>query len=249
MARWVFGVMATLGLSGCFVEPASDRIPLPSEGGGEFEPLDGTRCQKRFSRGCVVGHIPVIKIYVEGEEFHDADNLYHRFSELVKVRDENGFLLASADYSFSMGTEFDTRTFAKGFEVYLTGGDYKTQSVSSSGEFVLDELAPGSYELRVQKPIKFTVTRQVASQPPVESEPSQDPVGESDPADDIAQEPVEPVEPVTSETTKTYCATLFADGSVDVRRGEMTRVEFNDFDLHITDQACEKGAGGSQVSW
>jgi len=46
--------------------------------------------------------------------------------------------------------------------------------------------------------------------------------------------------------TKTYCGTLYADTTLDVRRGQRTWNTFSDFKLHVTDHVC--AAGGNQTT-
>ena len=87
MASKIISVLAVLLLAGCYVESASDRAPkVPTESDRARYASDSP-CEWRYSRGCIVGNVPAMKIYVEGEEFHDANNLFHRFGDLIKVRD------------------------------------------------------------------------------------------------------------------------------------------------------------------
>jgi hypothetical protein len=265
------------GMSGCYVETIDDqrdniRGERPSadqrieRGAGEGEV---GQCRFTAQKGCFDGHVISKKEFlVEGKAFFNADDLATRFGELITVERLGTQLRDGEDYRFELLTPMDNPSFLQGFEYYLIGSTVRSGNVRNNGVFNVNELGEGSYDLRLQKTIKFQVVGTVVKPPttqveptagqarPVEQpagdeqaaeEPAEQPAGEA--ADQPAgQQPQQSVEPVTEAVTKTFCATIYTDTTIDVRRGERLWQPFNEFRLHLTDRDCPAAGSGRVVT-
>lgn len=269
------------GLSGCYVETIDDqrdnvRGERPSadqrieRGAGEAEV---GQCRFTAQKGCFDGHVISKKEFlVEGKAFFNADDLATRFGELITVERLGTQLRDGEDYRFELLTPMDNPSFLQGFEYYLIGSTVRSGNVRNNGVFNVNELGEGSYDLRLQKMIKFQLVGTVVKMPTTQAEP---PVGEARPAEQHAgdEQPTEqPAEqpagqaagqpgeqpagpqpqqaeaPVTEQVTKTFCATIYTDTTIDVRRGERLWQPFNEFRLHLTDRDCPAAGSGRVVT-
>jgi hypothetical protein len=232
MLATVAGALAS-SLSGCYVETLDDRPPgAPGEEvSGETEDRTQGNCRRSLGKGCFDGHVVAKKeFYVEGTQYFNADDLAAHFENLVAITDEKGAALtAGKDYQLKLVTPVDNQSFAQGFEYYLTGDTARTGKMRSTGDFSINDLGEGTYDLRVLKAIRFNIVREVEREVPA-------------PADQPDAAPT--IEKVTLTTP--YCATLYADTVLEVRRGERAWGTFGDFRLHATDKECS--AQGNQTT-
>lgn len=255
-------VATVLLASGCYVDSApQDRATT----GGNNTTIDTTResdaglCRWTISKGCFDGYVIAQKDFsVDGKQFFNADDLSAHFAELVPVDGK--------DYSIVLATQLDNQSFVQGFEYVLKGELVRKDKIRTNGSFSINELPEGQYDLRVLRAVRFTVSHQVAkaeTQPvaplqsvaPATTTSSSTPTGTqaSGPGatqtDAPATAPAVTVAPkVATETVaKVYCATIYADTTIDVRRGKRATPEtFTDFRLHVTDAECE--AAGSSAT-
>jgi hypothetical protein len=230
---FLMATAAAAGLSGCYVETLDDRPPgAPGEEvKGNDEDRSAGDCRRALGKGCFDGHVVAKKeFFVEGTQYFNADDLAAHFENLVAITDEQGAALtAGKDYQLKLVTPVDNQSFAQGFEYYMTGDTARTGKMRATGDFSINDLAEGTYDLRVLKAIRFTVTREVTRPVPA-------PVDQPD---------AEPTTEVVKVTTP-YCATLYADTVLEVRRGERAWATFGDFRLHATDKECS--AQGNQTT-
>lgn len=217
--------------TGCYVETAEDRAPTP---GGKSEPTrdagDVGTCRYALGKGCFDGHVVAKQeFFVDGKQFFNADDLATRFHELVEVNAEGKALTAGQDFQLALTTPVDNNSFVSGFEYDLVGETTRGGKMKTDGGFSLNDLPEGVYQLRVQRAVKFDVTRD-----------------ETLPAEPVARDGQPAPEPRKVSVVKSYCATLYADTSVEVRKGKRTAENFGDFKLHVTDNEC--AAGGNRTS-
>ncbi len=226
-------------VTGCYVDSMDQRAPTVGTDStntrrSEAEQDPGA-CRTNFAKGCFDGYVLSKKdFFVDGRQYFNADDLAGRFAELVKVENEGVALVAGVDYQLALTTPLDNQSFIQGFEYNLTGDYPRSGKVRTNGNFAVNELPEGTYDLRVQRPVKFTVTRQVA----VEAQESdavepQDPVRDGD-----APAPEETAAPEMKAVVKSYCATIYTDTVVEVRKGKRAFDNFGEFRTHVTDHDC-----------
>lgn len=222
----VLSLLGVLVLAGCYHEVIDERVAEPTKGdGGQFD-LDAGDCRITTRTGCFEGQVPSApEIRVKGKSFFDVDSLRIRFKELIAINDAEGKALKETDYELTFLSPFDNRNFASGMEVYLKGDYAKSARVLRSGRFSVHELPQGEYEIRVQKMIPFQVTHTVAGD--VREDGT---VGEA------------------KTTTKTYCATLYSESSVDVRQAERSRQVFDEYEIYLLDRECAQAQAATKLS-
>jgi hypothetical protein len=225
------GLLAT----GCFVESTDTRAPnggteIAKTGSGKTSDAEAGICRYAIGKGCFDGHVLNRKeFYVDGREFFNADDFAPRFGELISI-DQGDLKLAEGEtLQLTVHTKIDNDGFIDEFEYDLTGDNAfaRRGSVRRTGNFSINDVPPGIYDLRVQKPIKFTVTGKVEKLT-------------SDPANPDA-DPVRTVE----EVSRNYCATLYQDTTVEVLKGQRAQETFSQYKLHVTDLECS--AEGNQT--
>jgi hypothetical protein len=237
-APWVAAGFTALGLlvSSCFVEPLGEsekRLDQAGEETGVSTNLyDGAdMCQYGIGRGCFDGYVGFKKdFFVAGRSFFNADDLAANFSQMLgetlQVKDSRGNLLvAGQDYTAEMLSTLDQQSFTSGFNFELTGLMQRSGKILESGSFSVNDLLEGTYELRIQRPVRFKLNRNLA---PKEAE--------------IPAEPAKRSEAVAAETSpvesKTYCATLYQDSVVEVRKGQRSYQRLSDFKIHVSENEC-----------
>ena len=214
----------------CFVETSPNRrreqpgVATPATPAANLPLADdvpGT-CRQSDDRGCFDGYLAVKKPFlVEGHAFFNADDLATRFAELVLPRAIDG-APAPAALRVSLTTPLDNASFGQGFEYLLTGAIVRSGRVRTDGTFAVNDLPDGSYELRIMRPVAFSLGGSV---PPPHAT-----AADSHPP---APAPVQ------------RCATLYADQTVDIRHGQRSYENFSDFRLHLADGPCSQGGGRS----
>lgn len=205
--------------TGCYFETIDDRAPgAPGDSprGTSLRGEDGT-CKFSLSTGCFDGYIASKQDFtVDDKSFLNADILATRFHELIVVEGQNAAgedLQYGKDYKIELTTKVDNENFYSGFSYNLVGEVQRDQKLRT-GSFSIDKLLEGSYDLRVQRAIKFVIVQNVTRQP-----------------DDGSA-------PIVEEVRYQRCATLYHDAIVDIRAGERTHENFNSFVIHVTDQEC-----------
>lgn len=221
--------------SGCFVDPDGDDKRFQREA-GEISPERGTSssstgqgmCQYSLGRGCFDGYVGFKKdFYVAGRSFFNADDFASQFSQLLQVKDQNGGqLVAGQDFEVEILTPIDQKAFTSGFEYELVGVMVRNGKIPDSGAFSINDLMDGvGYELRIQRPIQFKITKLSRPVPEDSLEPK-------------ASETLTPA-PKDSPEEKSYCATLYQDSLIEIRKGLRTYERLNDFKLYFSDQECK----------
>jgi hypothetical protein len=207
-----------------------------------------TQCRTTYAKGCFDGYILATKEFtVNGKQFFDASDLATRFGELISA-DVKG-------YQVALVSELDNQSFLQGFEYVLTGNSMLPGKARSNGGFSLNELAEGSYDLRVFRSVKFTASYPKAAAPAKPAEPAPAKPAEADGsvstplASESAPATTDPgVQDAPEMVTKTYCATLYADTTVDVRRAKRSTETFSDFRLHVTEDECTAAGTSATIS-
>ena len=224
---------AGLMVTGCFVEPAEDRAP--GSGTEIVKPVRDTEesgvCRYAIGKGCFDGHVMNRKeFFVDGQEFFNADDLAPRFAELISISSDELKLVEGEEFSLNLISKVDNDGFIEDFEYDLTGDNAfaRRGKLLKNGNFSVNDVPQGFYDLRVQKPIKFSVTGNVQTLV-------------TDPATPDA-EPTIKVE----EVTRNFCATLYQDTTIEVVKGKRAQESFNNYKLHVTDTEC--AAGGNQTA-
>ncbi len=187
-----------------------------------------TKCKKSESTGCVYGYVPSAPdLYVEGKKFFDVDELISNFDQLFEVRDYAGKARARDAYSIHWKEEIDNDTFANGFNVYVKGSSAKNSSVLRNGEFSLNYLPEGYYDIRVQRVIELDIkVVQNAGSPGTVTAESED-------SEAVSEESVE-----SNVKTHSYCIALYADNEVEIEEGKIANtLIFDRYKLEI--KTCE----------
>ena len=227
--------LAGMCVTGCFVESSDTRAP----GTGTDITKLGTRsadaeagvCRFAIGSGCFDGHVLSRKeFYVDGREFFNADDFAPRFAELISVDSQELQLAEGEEFKIDLLSKIDGDGFVDEFEYDLTGDNAFARSgkVRRTGNFSVNEVPQGVYDLRIQKPIKFAVVGKVET---LVTDP-----------DNLDADPVVKIE----EVTRNFCATLYQDSTIEVLKGKRAQETFNHYKLHVTDTQC--AAGGNQTN-
>lgn len=230
-------VIAAVFATGCFVDSAETRAPtagteITKIGKKEGDAEAGV-CQFAIGKGCFEGHVLNRKeFYVEGQEFFNADDLAPRFAELIEI-DQGDLKLAEGEaFTLTLLSKVDNDGFIDGFEFDLTGENAfaRRGSVRRSGNFGINDIPQGIYDLRVQKPIKFSVSGKVETLVADPANPDGEPIV------------------VVEEVVRQFCATLYQDSNIEVLKGNRAQETFNHYKLHVTDTECAAGGNQTRIS-
>ncbi len=207
------GVIGMMAMSACYQDVSNDVDAAARD--KELNLLNECRLNKRT--GCFDGQVASAQnIQVKGKNFFDANALRLRFKELLNITDSEGQRLSEDSYELTYLAPFDNENFAAGMQAHLKGPYAKSARVMRSGKFAFHELPQGEYDIRVQKSLPFTVSQTLAATPN---------------EDGTAGKP--------KVNSKTYCATLYADSSVEVRSGQRAQSQvFDSFELYVLDREC-----------
>lgn len=219
-------------LTGCYVDDIKDdRAEQIGDAVPNHNPPDNDHgtCRKTIAKGCFDGHVVTKSEFrVDGKTFFDANELASEFCELV-VLDDNGDKLAACKVgTIDMAQPIDNDNFSQGFEYLLTGDSARTGKVQNNGNFSLNELPEGLYDLRVQKSLKFVLKY----------------------ARTVEVPDVDGAEPTTAEEqmARSVCATLYFDTQLDVRRGAREFGTFSDYQLHYGEGDCNASQSSRVLS-
>jgi hypothetical protein len=227
-------VFATVALSGCFVESIDDQRDQWSGEGAPTAPTGSAdqelgNCKKTIAKGCFDGHVVSKQEFrVDGQAFFDANELGAKFCELI-VLDSDGEKVSACDAgTVELMTAVDNKNFSQGFEYLLTGNIARSGKVQNNGNFSLNDLPEGLYDLRVQKTLAFVLKQTRTVEVPG----------------------VDGAEPTTREENlaREICATLYLDTQLDVRRGNRAFETFSDYQLHYGEGACSTRSNGRVLS-
>ena len=160
-----FRVALALTLTGCYVEPSQEsKQPRVEVIGKEAKPKPSNsvpgECTFGADRGCFDGFLSGRRaLNVSGRSFFNADDLAVRFKELVLAGTEHRSKEGDSDNTtLSLVTPLDQSSFVTGFEFELTGATKKSGRVRANGILTLNDLAPGAYDLRIARTIRYTPT-------------------------------------------------------------------------------------------
>jgi hypothetical protein len=219
-------VLATFGLvmllSGCYVDSMDDRPPAAPgfELDGQEQGLNkSAQGECRFmgmSRGCLDGYIVVNDLSVGGKAFHNADVLANQFHDLIAVeRRGSGTSLAEGEeFELNLLSSLSNKTFSRGFEYYVSG-DALVDGAIRKNHFTINGLREGTYDIRIEKKLKFEVLYTDTTK------------------DDEGNEVEEDMQDI-------YCASIYSDDDFEVTRGTRSVISFKEFSLHLTNDVCEK---------
>ncbi|MDA9951258.1 hypothetical protein N9D31_01660 [Oligoflexaceae bacterium] len=213
MQKWLAFALFLL-LAGCYGVP-QDR--LPSE---EDAATSAFKCERSMRTACIQGTVTAAPdIVINGKTFLDSEDFALMFKDLVTVQDKEGDDLSEEDYKVELLTGVTNQDFTRGFEVFVKGSDARTTEVLRSGAFLLNYLRPGLYDVRAQKKLVFKVT------------PNTDLLVETKKDDGEVE--------VAKASEKYYCATLQAEKTFEVQRGDQITPVFDEFELYWRDQGCK----------
>ncbi len=273
VSRSLFALAAVTALaSGCYVDPAQDRAPQPGDTATSTHSEDSTpvgECNFAIGRGCFSGTVTSKKeFFVDGKSFFDADELAARFNELISV-DSLGEQLQAGQggYKLELLTPVDNTSFFSGFEYDLTGDAKRAGKLRNDGNFNVNDLPQGTYDLRVMKSVKFKLTATVTKAATAADQPSTPTTGNTTPTTGNTTPTTGDTTPTTGDTTPTtgnttppttpttvaveklFCGTLYADAVVEVIKGKKTPLlTLNDYRLHVTDNECAAGGNTTTLS-
>lgn len=238
MGKKSFLIFAPLAMVfGCYLERPKERVTSPGSSAEQRGPhytkpdtKTGTigQCRVSSDTGCFVGALPPAPgITVGSSHFFDADDLNVRLlDEVIKIDAEQGQDLdgqkANGDEvevtKPRLLTRIDVKNYTKGFRIFFSGLPAVTTAEPISGGFVVHELPPGDYAIRVQKALRFEVSKKVTSKPAADAPDAE--------------------KPVVSINTVSRCLTIFHDGNIEIAAGEKTQMVFNEFDVQYVDSEC-----------
>ncbi len=160
-----FRVALAIVLTGCYVEPSQEpQQPRVEVIGKEVKPKASTsvpgECTYGPGRGCFDGFLSGRRaVAVSGRSFFNADDLAVRFKELVLTGAEHHGKEDEPDNTtVSLVTPLDQASFVTGFEFELSGATKRSGRVRANGILTLHDLAPGAYDLRLARTIRFTTS-------------------------------------------------------------------------------------------
>lgn len=243
--------------SACYVESVDEgrdaigarKLPSDQRDDAKTSLTDVGQCRFTGQKGCFDGHVISKKEFVvEGKAFFNADDLATRFSELITVEQLGDRLRDTEDYRLELLTAMDNPSFLQGFEYYLSGATVRSGHVRSNGVFNINELNEGTYDLRLQKTLKFQVIRAPAEDPVPESTEPTTTDAETESAPETAPMTRVAGAAQPQAVVKTYCATIYTDKTIDVRRGERLWDAFNEFRLHVIARDCPAAGSGRVVT-
>jgi len=112
----------------------------------------------------------------------------------------------------------------------------RSGKIPENGAFSVNDLMDGGgYELRIQRPIQFGIKERV-QRVPVALDPS---TMEGSPSGSQGK-PSHEVPSESLSAQKVYCATLYQDTVVEIRKGMRTYEQLNDFKLYFSDSECSQ---------
>ncbi len=219
----------------CYLEHEDDQKPTPPTSVGSG--FDLTKqiqsgmnihaCKRTVTTGCFEGSFPASPdIFVEDQKFFDAEEFKAHFVELIAIEGKEEAEKRGESVEVKMLTPISNRSFSDDFEIYIKGEYSKSAKVLVSGRFAVNYLPEGSYDVRVQKPVKFELVRTM-------------PVPAPNPEPAPAKENPEPA---IKKESKIYCAKLYAETTIDVTAKEYTNIVFDRYSLYVSDDTCEDKA-------
>ena len=263
-----YGIAAAMVLvAGCYVEQtkeeaqdAQKRKKSAGEAGLGLD-QDAATCRFALGKGCFDGHAAAkTPFYIEGKQFFNADDLATRFKELLSIQADGKKLSEVKDgYELKLLTALDNNSFIQGFTYELFNGPTpRTGNLRSDGNFSVDDLTPGTYDLRIGKSVKFTLTS-LAEAASSDTGAVAIPLTPAAPAPpNTPDAPAQPTQPTTGQpntpaagshsVTKVYCATVYADTSINVHPGQRLWYTLAEFRLHITDDQCMNGGNQTVIN-
>lgn len=258
----LLGVLAvsSLTLVSCYIDDLKDRAPIPvTAADSSRADVNGNHeCRATLSKGCFDGHVlSETQFWIEGQEFFNADDLAipARFMELVTIQKDGKTLKAGQDFTVQLVTPLDRASFAQGFEYVLDGDYFRRGKIRADGDFSINDLAQGSYDLRVQKGIKFLVIEKAVAVAPAQSG-SPSPVPSPTPSEAVAPASGREISVADSAATpapaatlaKQFCATIYSDTQLDVTRNRSTFEKFDNFKMYVTDNECADSGAGTTLT-
>lgn len=237
-------------LTACYVEHVADK-PKPPTGELTLTKNDAVKnpnCKVNAATGCIEGIMPAApELLVDGKKFFDADTLRDRFSELIVIDGKEDAEKRGETFQIKLLTEIDNKHFSDDFEVYVKGDYAKTGKSLASGTFSLNYLPEGTYEVRVQKSIKFELTKTSPVDAP--ETPTVDPATPTtDPVTPTTNPATAPADQEPKVVTKIFCAKLYSESAIEIGSKEKFTMVFDDYSLYISDNSCTEEDLRSSVS-
>ncbi|MEN9834933.1 MAG: hypothetical protein RL011_1126 [Pseudomonadota bacterium] len=229
LARLLVANLAWLSIiSGCSVDVSKDETYPNRRLASGMDAFGLHGCRFALGRGCLNGHVGAMQgFFVDGHEFFNADDLHTRLGELLQVESQGQIITQSGGgYDLTLVTPLDNDGFVSGFRYDLSGQMARSGSVRSDGQFGIDDLPAGDYQLRLQRAVRFRLTSEL----PV----NQDASGGAAPATE-------------TPAAKLFCATLYADNTITIRDHQSTWIDLSSFRLHVTQAECARGESQSRL--
>lgn len=215
-------LLSSLLVAGCYVESLDDREEAAAPNLTEGEKRSRGECNIIDYKGCLDGNITRLEFTVNDVEFEDANDFASRFFEMIPVNENGTELVAGDDYEFVLHTNLNINNFADGFEWIINGGTKSGNLVN--GKFKVERLREGTYDIRVQKPISFSIKKKQIN---INEDGSQS----------------------TEVVEKTYCAKLSSDINIELYDAERLAATFSEFRLAFTSYECKSTPTNSTIEF
>ncbi len=216
-AKKLLAAVASMAFfQGCFVDTGvTGRTQENWADGTVANRNSGLNCKFDSFSGCIEAAIPAApEVTVNGKAFFDANDLSLQFEEVLSdaAPKEQVDQIASGG-KIELLTRIDNRAFHKGFQIYIKGEAARSADALATGGFMLHRLPEGAYNVRVQKLIRYRILPASAGA-------------------EVSQQ-----ELLAANETQ-YCATLYAEATVEVRSGERLKYLFDDYELRVNREGC-----------
>jgi hypothetical protein len=147
--------VVSLILAACYVEPAIDHSVTERQSAAATKDGDQRKdpslCHFSLESGCFDGYLAIKQNFtVNGQQFFNADDFANRFREVINSKEDDALI--------SVVTPIDNQSFYQDFTYDLTGGVARSGALKGRSNFSLSFLPEGHYDLRVQRPLHFTLS-------------------------------------------------------------------------------------------
>ncbi|MBM4252578.1 MAG: hypothetical protein FJ146_11455 [Deltaproteobacteria bacterium] len=222
LVRLLVANLAWLSIvTGCSVDVTKDETYPNRRLTSAVDTVGLHGCRFALGRGCLNGHVGAMQGFlVDGHEFFNADDLESRLGELIQVESQGQIVTqGTGGYAMTLITPLDNDSFVSGFRYDLSGQVARSGSVRADGQFSIDDLPAGEYQLRLQRAVRFLLESKLAQN----QEPSETPAA------------------------KLFCATLYADNTISIRDHQSAWIDLNNFRLHMTAAECARGESQARL--
>ena len=227
---------ALLTQCGFYVREPSDRnkdSEKEQQRLAEEEFKERQNCDYGVKTGCVTGQLVISKVFLDNDEFFDANTLVRSAVGQLSLADTSGEkLVAGKDFEASLLQPLSNENFADGFSVYLRGDEARAPiPVTAKGGFKIDYLDSGVYDIRIQRKFDVKVADKrlaTPSEQPVTTEPQ------------VKKEP---------KADRILCLVIYSDvKAVEISKGAKQFVGVDRYKAELLDRACSDAAARPTLS-